>query len=65
MAIEVIARDTENGETDTKTLPSGGYVVVCADPMYLAHEQVHKNGTVVLTLKRWREPSETQTGGTE
>lgn len=53
--IEVTAIDAERGEQDTVTLKPGQYVVTCAEPLYVAHEQRHANGTVVLTLKRRKE----------
>jgi hypothetical protein len=50
--IRVTATDLELGDTDTVELKPGRFVVVCAEPLYVAHEQNHANGTVVLTLKR-------------
>lgn len=50
--IRVTARDLELGDQDVKELKAGEYVVVCAEPMMVAHEQRHPNGTVVITLKR-------------
>jgi hypothetical protein len=55
--IRVTARDLELGDEGTKELRSGQFVVVCAEPLYVAHEQRHQNGTVVITLKR-RQPEE-------
>jgi hypothetical protein len=50
--IRVEARDLELGDVGTRDLRPGQYVVVCAEPIYVAHEQRHQNGTVVITLKR-------------
>lgn len=50
--IRVTARDLELGDEGVKELKSGQYVVVCAEPIYVAHEQRSQNGTVVITLKR-------------
>ncbi len=50
--IRVTARDLELGDEDVHDLKPGQYVVVCAEPLYVAHEQRHPNGTVQLTLKR-------------
>lgn len=50
--IRVTARDLELGDQDVVDLSSGEYAVVCAEPMYVAHEQRSQNGTVVITLKR-------------
>lgn len=54
--IRVTARDLELGDEGVQDLKPGQFVVVCAEPLYVAHEQRHQNGTVVMTLKR-REPS--------
>lgn len=50
--IRVTARDLELGDEGVQELKPGQFVVVCAEPLYVAHEQRHPNGTVVVTLKR-------------
>lgn len=50
--IRVTARDLELGDEGVQDLKPGQYVVVCAEPIYVAREDWHQNGTVVLTLKR-------------
>lgn len=50
--IRVTARDLELADEDVAELKPGQYVVVCAEPLYVAGEQRHQNGTVVVTLKR-------------
>jgi len=50
--IHVTCTDPETGETGTAEVPPGGYLVVCAEPAYVAHEQVHANGTRVVTIKK-------------
>lgn len=50
--IRVTARDLELGDQDVKDLSPGQFVVVCAEPLYVAREQRSQNGTVVVTLKR-------------
>ena len=50
--IRVTAEDVETRDRGVKELAAGQYVVVCAEPMYVAHEQRLANGTVTLTLKR-------------
>lgn len=50
--IRVEARDLELGDTATQNLRPGQFVVVCAEPLYVAEEQRYLNGTVVITLKR-------------
>lgn len=46
------AQDLELGDRGVKELAAGQFIVVCAEPLYVAHEQRHQNGTVVITLKR-------------
>lgn len=50
--IRVTARDLELGDEEIQEITAGQYVVVCAEPLHVAHEQRHQNGTVVITLKR-------------
>lgn len=50
--IRVTVKDLELGDEDVANLKAGQFVVICAEPLYVAHEQNHINGTVVLTLKR-------------
>lgn len=50
--IRVTARDLDLGDEGVQELEPGQFVVVCAEPMFVAHEQRHRNGTVVITLKR-------------
>ena len=50
--IRVTARDLDLGDESTAELKPGQFLVVCAEPLYTAHEQRHRNGTVVVTLKR-------------
>ena len=50
--IRVVAEDLELGDKGRSDLAAGQFVVVCAEPLYVAHEQRHPNGTVTLTLKR-------------
>jgi hypothetical protein len=57
--IRVTAIDLETFETGKREIQSGDYCLIVAEPLYLASEQRHANGTVVLTLKR------TPTGGDE
>jgi hypothetical protein len=40
-----------NQSPQVQEIEAGGYCVVTAEPRYLAGEQVHANGTIVLTLK--------------
>jgi len=50
--IRVTARDLDLADEAVQELKPGQYAIVCAEPMYVAHEQRHRNGTVVVTLKR-------------
>jgi hypothetical protein len=65
--ILVVATDLATGDTSEVLLKPGQpgqpgqHVTICAEPLYVAHEQRHANGTVVLTLKR-RSPEEADHG---
>jgi hypothetical protein len=50
--IRVTARDLELGDEGVVHLKPGQFVVTCAEPLYVAREDRHQNGTVVVTLKR-------------
>lgn len=50
--IIVTVTDPETDETGQQELAPGQYVVVCAEPRYVAHETIHGNGTIQLTLKQ-------------
>lgn len=52
--IRVTVEDLETGDTDSMEIMDN-YIVVCAGDRYIASEQRHANGTVVLTIKRDRE----------
>lgn len=59
--IRVTAEDLGTGEDGVVVLKAGRrgqYVVICAEPMYVAHEQRYANGTVTLTLKHRDEVAE-------
>lgn len=49
--IRVTAVDLETGETATKEIQPGNYVIVVATPCYVASELHYANGTTMLTLK--------------
>lgn len=44
--------DLGDGTFEEAHLRANNYVIVCGPGMYVAHEQLFANGTVVLTLKR-------------
>ena len=57
MSLTVTVKDNETGETASREVPDGDYVIVCSPPCYLDGIQVHKSGqTHVLTVKD-RRPS--------
>jgi hypothetical protein len=49
--IRVQVTDLATGDTETAELEPGNYVLVCAEPAFIAHTQAHANGTHVLTVK--------------
>jgi hypothetical protein len=57
MAIEVTVRNTETGDTETTIVKD--YILLVADPYYLADRVAHANGTHVLTLKNATRPAGT------
>jgi len=50
--IRITATDIETAESGTREIEAGDYCLIAAEPLYLAGEQRHANGTVVITLKR-------------
>ena len=50
--IRGVVTDLSAGETEEVIINPGQYVTIYAEPLYVAHEQRHANGTVVLTLRR-------------
>lgn len=50
MAIEVTVRDTETGESQTRTIEDD-YVLVTAGTCHRSHVAVHGNGTHMITVK--------------
>jgi len=48
---EVTVRDTETGETGTKTIEENDYFLLTTGSCYLAHTVAHANGTHVLTVR--------------
>jgi hypothetical protein len=49
--IRVTVVDLKTGDSETAEIEPGNYVLVCAEPAYIAHTQAHGNGTHVLTVK--------------
>lgn len=60
MAIEVTVRDTETGETRTKTI-TDDFIVVCAGRHYVHFQQLfRKSGTHQITIKVDRTSASTE-----
>lgn len=51
---EVTVKDLETGESETRTVTSGDYLLIPFAPCYLDSFVHHANGTVQLTLKDHR-----------
>lgn len=52
MTLRVTVVDVETGDTETRDVPAGDYVIICADPCHVANTQVYPTkGTHVLTVK--------------
>ena len=52
--IRVTVLDLKTGDTETSEIEPGNYVLVCAEPAYIAHTQAYARGTHVLTVKGYR-----------
>jgi hypothetical protein len=50
--IRVTAHDMETGEQSEAVIQPGQYVLIAAEPLYQDSVIRHRNGTVVITLKR-------------
>lgn len=48
----VTCTDPDTGESGTAEVKPGGYLVICAEPAYVASEQVYANGTRIVTIKK-------------
>lgn len=59
--IRVTARDMQLGEQGVQDLRPGQFVVVCAEPLYVAAETRNEQGDIVLTLKRRADQDESDT----
>lgn len=55
--ILVTVRDLEAASEETRELRDD-YLVICAGGYYVAHTQVYRNGTHVVTIKRGRDAVE-------
>lgn len=51
MSIRVTVLDLETGDTETKEIRAGDYLLVCAEPCELAHVNAYRTGTHVLTVR--------------
>lgn len=68
MAIEITCRDTESGESQTRTIDGDNYVIVTCGRYFIAHTNVFpRSGTRQITLKidrnRGKDPGELRPDG--
>lgn len=49
--IKVTVTDPETGEVLGEQIVEDNYLLICAGNRYLHHENLHANGTAVLTVK--------------
>jgi hypothetical protein len=54
MTLRVTVIDLESGESETRDVAAGDYLLTTADPCYVAHIQTFpRSGTHILTVKGW------------
>lgn len=51
MSIRVTVEDLETGDTETKDVADGDYVLICVAPCYLHQTNEYTAGTHVMTVK--------------
>lgn len=49
--IKVTVTDPDTGEVLGERILDNNYMVICAGNRYVHHENLHANGTAVLTIK--------------
>ena len=49
--IKVTVTDPDTGEVLGEEIVKDNYLLICAGNRYLHHENLHANGTAVLTIK--------------
>jgi hypothetical protein len=59
MSVRVTVVDEQTGDTETKRVPDGDYLLIVVEPCHLAHTQAHLNGTHVLTIKDYKHRART------
>lgn len=62
MGIKVTVEDEETGESNSASIWND-YVIVVAGNTYVAHREIHANGTTVLTIKK--DKADAPTKGTD
>jgi hypothetical protein len=51
MTLRVTVTDIETGDTESRDVADGDYVIICAAPCYVDGQVAHANGTHQLTVK--------------
>ena len=51
MSITVTVVDDQTGDTETRTIAAGDYLLIAVAPCYQEHVSAHVNGTHVVTIK--------------
>jgi hypothetical protein len=49
--LRVTVVDPDTGDTETIHLPDDDYVIICGSKRRVAHTQVYKTGTHIITVK--------------
>jgi hypothetical protein len=51
MTLKVTVLDEQTGETETKQVPDGDYLLIVTEPAYATFQVYPKKGTHVITVK--------------
>jgi len=51
MSVRVTVVDEQTGDTETKQIPDGDYLLIVTEPAYAAFQVYPKTGTHVITVK--------------
>lgn len=57
MSLRVTVVDEQSGDTETKVVPDGDYLLICTEPCHVHYVNAYpKTGTHVVTIKGRTQP---------